>query len=78
MVVSKTTNQDCERFFNQLQKDYSSQVIDRTRMILNSFFEWNIENKKCLTENPMSVGLKKTIKRQYKKSTDNQPIIKLN
>lgn len=78
MIVSKTTNQDCERFFNQLQKDYSSQVIDRTRMILNSFFEWNIENKKCLTENPMSVGLKKTIKRQYKKSTDNQPIIKLN
>ena len=38
MIVSKTTNQDCERFFNQLQKDYSSQVIDRTRMILNSFY----------------------------------------
>ena len=71
MVVSKITNDDCERLFEKLvAQKFSEQVINRTRMILNNFFIWNLKNHKCITDNPLSDGLKETVYEAYLKTQE--------
>ena len=71
MVVSKITNDDCQRLFEKLERQkFSEQVINRTRMVLNNFFIWNIKNHKCITDNPLSDGLKETLYEAYSKTQE--------
>ncbi len=67
-VVSKITTEDTERFAKQITKNHGALECREVFVVLRTYFNWDLENEKCLFRIPISQGLRKSIENNRKKA----------
>ena len=60
-AVSEITTEDTERFAKQLITKVGHLECREVFVVLKAYFNWDLENEKCLSRMPISKGLQKSI-----------------